>query len=139
MGFDDIVFDNRIEQKTKTMLNGLIGYYDYENWDDLESMETGTQVYSAYSLIWRQLYNINLVMMVGMSPFGPNPEMKQKLKKHVRKQVLEMFKKKLGPGLLGRKHKHYDKIVALHLLSIQEENDAAQAALHAAALAADGA
>ena len=37
------------------------------HWDDLESMETGTQTYSAYSLIWRQLYNINFVMMVGMS------------------------------------------------------------------------
>ena len=52
MGFDDILFDNRIEEKTKTMLNELIGCYDYENWDDLESMETGTQTYSAYSLIW---------------------------------------------------------------------------------------
>ena len=50
MGFDDILFDNRIEEKTKTMLNELIGCYDYENWDDLESMETGTQTYSAYSL-----------------------------------------------------------------------------------------
>ena len=57
MGFDDILFDNRIEEKTKTMLNELIGCYDYENWDDLESMETGTH-YSAYSLIWSQLYNI---------------------------------------------------------------------------------
>ena len=80
MGFDDILFDNRIEEKTKTMLNELIGCYDYENWDDLESMETGTH-YSAYSLIWSQLYNINFVMMVGMSPFAPNPEMIQKLKK----------------------------------------------------------
>ena len=25
MGFDDILFDNRIEEKTKTMLNELIG------------------------------------------------------------------------------------------------------------------
>ena len=90
MGFDDILFDNRIEEKTKTMLNELIGCYDYENWDDLESMETGTH-YSAYSLIWSQLYNINFVMMVGMSPFAPNPEMIQKLKKKDRKEVLEMF------------------------------------------------
>ena len=115
MGFDDILFDNRIEEKTKTMLNELIGCYDYENWDDLESMETGTQTYSAYSLIWSQLYNINFVMMVGMSPFAPNPEMIQKLKKKVRKEVLEMFMEELD-----REHKDYEKIVALHL-SIDSE------------------
>ena len=114
MGFDDILFANRIEEKTKTMLNELIGCYDYENWDDLESMETGTH-YSAYSLIWSQLYNINFVMMVGMSPFAPNPEMIQKLKKKVRKEVLEMFMEELD-----REHKDYEKIVALHL-SIDSE------------------
>ena len=47
--------------------------------------------------------------LVGMSPFAPNPEMIQKLKK---KEVLEMFMKNLI--------KDYDKIVALHL-SIDSE------------------
>ena len=54
-------------------------------------------------------------MMVGISPFAPNPEMIQKLKKKVRKEVLEMFMEELD-----REHKDYEKIVALHL-SIDSE------------------
>ena len=61
MGFDDEVFDNEVKEKIIEALKPLIGLYDYEDWDDLEGMEEGDKVYCAYSLIYRQLYNLSEV------------------------------------------------------------------------------
>ena len=108
MGFDDAIFDENIEAKTKKILGELVGQYDYETWDDLDAMETGDKVYCAYSLIWRQLYNINLVMIVGACPVAPPPEMIAKMKLRIRKEVLEMFIEEMGGDW-----KHFDKVVQL--------------------------
>ena len=91
MGFDDILWDNDIKEKTKEILRPLIGKYDHEDWDDLEGMETGEKVYSAYSLIYKQIHAINYTMMVGASPFAPTPEMKERVVKNTREEVLQLF------------------------------------------------
>ena len=46
------------EEKTKTMLNELIGCYDYENWNDLESIErvrNGPSVGGSFAARWARM------------------------------------------------------------------------------------
>ena len=91
MGFDDIVHDYEIKQKTMEALRPLIGQYNYEKWDRIEEMETGELCYSAYSLIFRQIHSINTVLAVGACPFALTDEQKTRIIKQTRMEVLMLF------------------------------------------------
>jgi hypothetical protein len=91
MGFDDIVHDYDIKQKTMETLRPLIGQYNYEKWDRIEEMETGDLCYSAYSLIFRQIHSINTIIAVGASSLGLTDEQKTQISKSTRLEVLMLF------------------------------------------------
>ena len=52
MGFDDEVWDSQLLETTREMCKEFIGSYGYEDWDDLEGMETGDKIYNGYSLCY---------------------------------------------------------------------------------------
>ena len=92
MGFDDILFDYEVKKEIIEALKPLIGQYDYEDWDDLEGMEEGDKVYCAYSLIYRQLYNLSQVFFAGsMGPSTPSDEMVARNKLMTRKEALQLM------------------------------------------------
>jgi hypothetical protein len=91
MGFDDDVRDDAIKEKTIGILRPLIGQYNYENWDDIDAMETGDHVYNSYSLLFKQIHAINYVMMVGSMPVAPTDKHKELCKKITRMNVLQVF------------------------------------------------
>jgi predicted RNase H-like nuclease (RuvC/YqgF family) len=91
MGFDDIVWDNEIKEKTIATLRPLIGQYDYENWDELVEMEIGEMGYNAYSLIYRQIHAINYAVMCGHCPHAPSTEAIERCHLGSREEVLKLF------------------------------------------------
>ena len=90
MGFDDSVFDSGLKDKTKETCKDLIGAYNYEDWDNLDNMETGKSMYNGYSLCYRMLYAINHVMLVGSCSRSVSQYQLERLKLHTRKDVLEL-------------------------------------------------
>ena len=91
MGLDDIIHDADLIKSTIDNLRPIIGQYKYEDWHDLDSMETGGHLYNAYSLAFAQVYAINIVMMTGAMPFAPTDEHREHCRKMTRITVLQVF------------------------------------------------
>ena len=91
MGLDDIIHDADLIKSTIDNLRPIIGQYKYEDWHDLDSMETGGHLYNAYSLAFAQVYAINIVMMTGSMPFAPTDEHREHCRKMSRITVLQVF------------------------------------------------
>jgi len=92
MGLDDIIHDKDLIRTTIDNLRPIINVqYKYEDWHDLDSMETGGHLYNAYSLAFAQVHAINIVMMTGSMPFAPTDEHREHCRKLTRITVLQVF------------------------------------------------
>ena len=91
MGLDDIIHDADLIKSTIDNLRPIIGQYKYEDWHDLDSMETGGHLYNAYSLAFAQVYAINIVMMTGGMPGKPTDKHREHCRKMSRITVLQVF------------------------------------------------
>ena len=78
MGFDDILYDNYLLQKTKKNCMEIISgrgvgtKYHHDQMSDAESLETNenTVCYNAYSLAFHMILPVIQAQMLGMCPSG---------------------------------------------------------------------
>ena len=109
MGFDDEVCDSNLLETTREMCGKMIGSYGYENWDDLEGMETGKHVYNGYSLCYRMLHPIHTVMMSGANPTQPTELQVKRNNLLVRDECLKLARQKY----MGRDEELREKMESL--------------------------
>ena len=98
MGFDDEVWDSQLLETTREMCKEFIGSYGYEDWDDLEGMETGDKIYNGYSLCYRMTLQIRNVFMAGANPYAPTELQVKKNNLETRKETLQLAGSVLKKG-----------------------------------------
>tara|TARA_R110001606_G_scaffold374901_1_gene532950 strand:- start:44 stop:325 length:282 start_codon:yes stop_codon:yes gene_type:complete len=93
MGFDDALHDSGIINDTKELLKKVVDMsQQYIDWGQLDKYENEI-CYNSYSLIFHQLFNLKMVMLIGACPDKPPQKYIDMLKLKIRVEVCEMFGK----------------------------------------------
>jgi len=93
MGFDDQLLDSDIINDTKELLKkAVVMSPEYIDWTQIDKYENEI-CYNSYSMIFHQLFNLKMVMLIGACPVKPPEKYIDMLKLKIRVEVCEMFKK----------------------------------------------
>ena len=93
MGFDDALHDSGIINDTKELLKKVVDMSPQSiDWGQLNKYENEI-CYNSYSMIFHQLFNLKMVMLIGACPDKPPQKCIDLLKLKIRVEVCERLGK----------------------------------------------